>query len=114
MIPNRDYPLWQVVRASTAAPRYFEPEAMDIVKAPGKKTVRGQFVDGGVSPFNNPALQAFMYATLGGYRVGWPMGADNVLLVSLGTGSRDPTVTPTSITASHAVKSLLAWIIHEK
>jgi len=108
VIPNRDYPLWQVVRASTAAPRYFEPEAMDIVKAPGKKTVRGQFVDGGVSPFNNPALQAFMYATLDGYRVGWPMGADKVLLVSLGTGSRDPTVTPTSITASHAVKSLLA------
>src|SRR6266545_4349991 len=57
---------------------------------------------------NNPALQAFMYATLDGYRVGWPMGADKILLVSLGTGSRDPTVTPSSITASHAVKSLLA------
>src|SRR5882672_6514694 len=47
-IPNRDYPLWQVVRASTAAPRYFEAEDIEIVKAPGKKSVRGQFVDGGV------------------------------------------------------------------
>ena len=107
-IPNKDYPLWQVVRASTAAPRYFEPEEIEIIKAPGKKTVQGQFVDGGVSPFNNPALQAFMYATLTGYRVGWPMGADKILLVSVGTGSRDSKVTPSSITASHAVKSLLA------
>ena len=31
----------------------------------------GEFVDGGVSPFNNPTLQAFMYATLEGYRVNW-------------------------------------------
>jgi hypothetical protein len=107
-IPNRDYPLWQVVRASTAAPRFFEPESIEILKAPGKKTVQGQFVDGGVSPFNNPALQALMYVTLEGYRIGWPMGADKILLVSVGTGSRDPKVTPTSITANHAVKSLLA------
>lgn len=107
-IPNSDYPLWKVVRASTAAPRYFEPEAIEIMRAPGKKSVRGQFVDGGVSPSNNPALQALMYVALDGYRVGWPTGADRILLVSAGTGSRDPKITPTSITASHAVKSLLA------
>jgi len=55
-IPNRDYPLWQVVRASTAAPRYFEPEEIEILRAPGKNPVRGEFVDGGVSPFNNPGF----------------------------------------------------------
>jgi len=108
VIPNKDYPLWKVVRASTAAPRYFEPETMEIIRAPGKKRVAGQFVDGGVSPFNNPALQALLYVTLDGYRVGWPLGVDKLLLVSVGTGSRDPKVTPTSITASHAVKSLVA------
>jgi uncharacterized protein len=107
-IPNRDYPLWQVVRASTAAPRYFEPEEIEILRAPDKEPVRGQFVDGGVSPFNNPSLQALMYATLDGYRVGWPMGADKILLVSVGTGLRSPAVTPTSIAAHHAVKSLLS------
>jgi patatin-like phospholipase/acyl hydrolase len=31
-VPNRDYPLWSVVRASTAAPTYFEPETI-VVKA---------------------------------------------------------------------------------
>src|SRR5262249_40013532 len=107
-IPNRDYPLWQVVRASTAAPRYFEPEEIEILRAEGKKPVRGQFVDGGISPFNNPALQAIMYATLDGYRVGWPMGANKMLLVSVGTGLRNPAITPSSITVSHAVKALLA------
>jgi hypothetical protein len=47
-------------------------------------------------------------ATLDGYCVGWPMGASRILLVSLGTGLRNPAVTPSSITVSHAVKSLLA------
>ena len=108
VIANGDYPLWQVVRASTAAPRYFAPEAIEIIRAPGKEPVGGQFVDGGVSPFNNPALQALMYVTLDGYRVGWPMGADKILMVSVGTGSRDPKVTPSSIAAKHAVKSLLS------
>jgi len=32
-----------------------------------RKTDVGSFVDGGVSPFNNPSLQAFMYATPTGY-----------------------------------------------
>ena len=107
-IPNKDYPLWKVVRASTAAPRYFEPESIEIIRAPGKKRVAGQFVDGGVSPFNNPALQALMYVALEGYRVGWPVATDKLLLVSVGTGSRDPAVTPSSIAALQGVNSLLA------
>jgi predicted acylesterase/phospholipase RssA len=107
-IANADYPLWQVVRASTAAPAYFESERITIVEQAGKAPVVGEFVDGGVSPFNNPALQAFMYATLDGYRVGWPAGADKLLLVSVGTGARDPGVKPTSIAAAHAVQSLVS------
>jgi hypothetical protein len=107
-IPNRDYPLWQVVRASTAAPRYFDPEEIEILNVPGKNAVRGQFVDGGVSPFNNPALQAVMYANLDGYRVGWPMGSDKLLLVSVGTGLRNPALTPTKVAVEHAVQALVA------
>lgn len=105
-IGNADYPLWQVVRASTAAPSYFDPERITIAKAAGKKTVAGDFVDGGVSPFNNPALQAVMYATLQGYQVGWPSGADRLLVVSLGTGSADPAVKHASIAAQHAIGAL--------
>jgi hypothetical protein len=109
VIANAEYPLWQVVRASTAAPRYFDPEYIEISReGTGKKAVRGEFVDGGVSPFNNPALQAFMYATLEGYRVGWPTGAEKLLLVSLGTGSRDPSISPSRLAAENAVKALVS------
>jgi hypothetical protein len=107
-IGNGDYPLWKVVRASTAAPAYFDPETITISKQAGYKVTKGDFVDGGVSPFNNPALQAFMYATLAGYRIGWPAGAEKLLLVSVGTGAADPDVESSSITAKQAVSALLS------
>jgi patatin-like phospholipase len=109
VIANSAYPLWQVVRASTAAPRYFDPEPIEISRGkPGEKSIAGEFVDGGVSPFNNPALQALMYATLRGCGIGWPTGADNLLLISVGTGSRDPKNAPASVAAGNALKSLLS------
>ena len=108
-IANSAYPLWQVVRASTAAPRFFDPEKIRIARGGGGlKSVEGDFVDGGVSPFNNPSLQALMYVTLGGYQVGWPLGAEKLLLVSVGTGSADPSITEDALAAKHAVKSLLS------
>jgi uncharacterized protein len=82
-IPNKDYLLRDVVRASTAAPTYFEPERIKVADG-----VDGAFVDGGVSPHNNPALQLLMLATLQGHGLRWPTGADRLLLVSLGTGSK--------------------------
>ncbi len=108
IIANGEYPLWQVVRASTAAPAYFDPENISIGIQQNRQPVKGEFVDGGVSPFNNPALQAFMYATLQGYRLNWPKGPDKILLVSLGTGASDPKVKKASITAQHAIKSLIS------
>mgnify|MGYP001479788586 CR=1 FL=1 len=88
-IPNGEFPLWRVVRASTAAPYYFAPEMIQISKADparGLKAVQGEFVDGGVSPSNNPALQLLLTATLDGYAFRWATGADKLLVVSLGTG----------------------------
>ncbi|MGH7795393.1 MAG: patatin-like phospholipase family protein [Candidatus Binatia bacterium] len=109
VIANSDYPLWQVVRASTAAPRFFDPEKIEINRGKaGEIPVAGEFVDGGLSPFNNPALQALMFVTLEGYRVGWPTGADKLLVVSVGTGSRDPAMTPAKLAVEHAVKSLFS------
>ena len=59
---NLDIPLWQVVRASTAAPTYFPPEVIDI--GGGQQFV---FVDGGVTMYNNPAFQLFLMATVEAY-----------------------------------------------
>ncbi len=107
-IGNGDYLLWQAVRASTAAPDYFDPERITIASMPGHTPIYGDFVDGGVSPFNNPSLQAVMYATLKGYRIGWPMGADNLMLVSVGTGSADAEIRRSEVAAAHAFRSLLS------
>lgn len=106
-IGNGEFPLWQVVRASTAAPMYFDPETLTLAEGEGRQAQRGRFVDGGVSPFNNPALQALMVATLDGYRVGWPTGAERLLLVSVGTGAPDPAVAEYGIAAGHAIASLM-------
>jgi len=82
---NRDLPLWQVVRSSTAAPTYFPPQKMAVPDATGR-TVEYEFIDGGVSTFNNPAFQVFLEATEPSYAYGWPTGVDKLLLISLGTG----------------------------
>lgn len=107
-ISNKDYPLWKVVRASTAAPSYFDPERITISRKKGFKPVVGVFVDGGVSPSNNPTLQAFMYATLQGFGVRWKTGANELLVISIGTGRGNPGKEPTWITAKGAMQSLLS------
>ena len=78
---NLQLPLWQVVRASTAAPTYFPPE---VVRVGEQEFV---FVDGGVTVFNNPAFQLFLMATVDAYRLSWPAAEDKMLLVSIGTGA---------------------------
>jgi len=84
---NATFRVADLIRASTAAPTYFDPKLLPI--APGQK--KGTFVDGAMSPFNNPALATVMVAHLKGHGLGWPLGADNLQLVSVGTGSwREP------------------------
>ena len=78
---NLDLPLWQLVRASTAAPVYFPPE---VVKVGNQEFV---FVDGGITMYNNPAFQVFLMATMEPYKMGWPAGEDKMLVVSIGTGT---------------------------
>jgi uncharacterized protein len=60
---NLALPLWQLVRASTAAPTYFPPETIAI----GDKQFI--FVDGGVTMYNNPAFQLFLMATVAPYNL---------------------------------------------
>lgn len=78
---NLNLPLWQLVRASTAAPTYFPPEVVRV----GDHDFL--FVDGGVTMYNNPAFQLFLMATVAAYQVNWATGSDRMLLVSVGTGA---------------------------
>jgi uncharacterized protein len=76
---NMKIPLWKVLRASTAAPVYFDPEKITL----GGRTQI--FVDGSITPYNNPALIAALTATLPCYRLNWASGSDNLRIVSMGT-----------------------------
>jgi patatin-like phospholipase/acyl hydrolase len=83
---NLRLPLWQLVRASTAAPTFFPPEVVTF--APGTpKEYSFVFVDGGVTTYNNPAFLAFQMATAKPYKINWPTGVDDLLIVSVGTGN---------------------------
>lgn len=82
---NMKIPLWQLVRASTAAPIFFEPEVIQWDKQdPAKRFV---FVDGGMTPYNNPSFLLYRMATIPQYNVGWKAGEKNLLLISIGTGA---------------------------
>jgi uncharacterized protein len=89
---NLDLPLWQLVRASTAAPTFFPPEVITFAEGTPRE-YRFIFVDGGVTTYNNPAFMAFQMATGAPYRLNWSTGARELLIVSVGTGSA-PKVRP--------------------
>lgn len=82
-VGNRHLPIANLVRASTAAPSFFDPELIEIAagQAPGL------FIDGGLTPHNNPALVLLMVALLPAYGLNWKLGVDDLTIVSVGTGS---------------------------
>ncbi|HMB83999.1 MAG TPA: patatin-like phospholipase family protein [Terriglobales bacterium] len=82
---NQGLPLWQIVRASSAAPTYFPPQTISVPDDAGQ-VQHYEFIDGGVSSYNNPSMQVFLEATDPTYQFGWPTGAGKLLLLSLGTG----------------------------
>ncbi len=96
---NLNIPLWQLVRASTAAPVFFPPEVVQV----GEQEFI--FVDGAATTYNNPAFQAFLMATIEPYRLNWPAGEDKILLVSIGTGT-----TPKADIALQAAEMNLIYI----
>ena len=86
-IGNAHLPLANVVRASAAAPSYFDPEPIAIAEGQAP----GLFLDGAITPHNNPSLFLFLSATLPPYGLEWPVGVDKLTIVSVGTGSFRPT-----------------------
>ncbi len=147
-IGNKDYPLVNLVRASTAAPHFFDPELLPIsqnkavlpddvakplnVPWPARAAqallrrlglarhakidshTYGLFVDGGVTPHNNPSLALFQMATLGPFNIKWRTGPKNLTVVSVGTGTYRPRLSYESLgfarftkLAFHALLSLM-------
>jgi patatin-like phospholipase/acyl hydrolase len=82
---NLCIPLWQLVRASTAAPIYFAPEVLQWDPNDPSKTF--VFEDGGLTPYNNPSFLISRMATLKEYNLSWETGEDKLLVMSVGTGS---------------------------
>ena len=70
-----DFPMWQVARATSAAPTYFEPFKIDT----NKQADYWALIDGGVFA-NNPAMCAYAEAKA------TRKDAQDFLVVSLGTG----------------------------
>ncbi len=88
---NAAIPLWQIVRASSAAPTFFPPQKIKVPDDLGQ-IHNYEFIDGGVSSYNNPSLQLFLEATDPQYNFGWPTGTDKIVLLSLGTGFNSITI----------------------
>jgi len=76
---NLKVPLWKLVRASAAAPTFFDPEEIML----GER--RHVFVDGAITPYNDPALIVALTAVLPCYRLGWETGPDKIRVISVGT-----------------------------
>ncbi|QYY37303.1 patatin-like phospholipase family protein [Ruficoccus sp. ZRK36] len=77
---NLNIPIWKLLRASTAAPTFFPPEEIML------GTSRYVFVDGGITPYNNPSLISVLMATLPEYRINWPCGVKQLHVTSVGVG----------------------------
>jgi hypothetical protein len=95
-VGNQHYLLNKLIRASAAAPHYFDPELIEII--PNEPP--GLFVDGALTPHNDPSLQLFLYAALPQYGLSWSLGPENLTIVSIGTGGFRP----------HVSLQELAWI----
>ncbi|WP_298822078.1 patatin-like phospholipase family protein [uncultured Roseibium sp.] len=70
-----DYYFWQAVRATTAAPSFFEPAKVENLTRKRDEAL----VDGGVF-MNDPAVAAYLEAR----KIGWDQ--DEIVILSLGTG----------------------------
>ncbi len=82
-----DILFWQAVRGSSAAPTYFEPALIDNFEVVTRATIATiPAIDGGMFA-NDPALAAYVEAR----KMGWedPVKGDDIVILSLGTGSQD-------------------------
>ncbi len=104
---NLRIPLWQLVRASTAAPIYFAPEVLQWDPNDPSKTF--VFEDGGLTPYNNPAFLISRMATVKQYNLNWETGEDKMLVMSVGTGSAPKVDAEIYSSGKNAVSNLASF-----
>jgi len=87
-IPNSTFELRSLVQASAAAPHFFRGVPLEILASGDKKrqSLKALFVDGGVGGHNNPAFDMLMTIRDPAYGFNWSLGAENLYMLSLGTG----------------------------
>lgn len=81
-IGNRHFELARILRAATSAPTMFSPQHLEIVEG----QPLGVFVDGGLTPYNDPSLALLKLARMRAFGLSWPTGPDKLFVLSLGTG----------------------------
>lgn len=113
--PNKRYRLTDLVLASAAAPTFFDEIVIDIAFDEKRRPIqKGYFVDGAVSANNNPSMQLLMLALEPSYKFGWKAGADNLMMMSIGTGMRRPSIDgkafqglPPGLRGVHALRAMV-------
>lgn len=104
---NAHIKLWELCRASSAAPYYFKPKKLGLRRRNGEP-IEATFIDGGVSLTNNPAWQTFLVAMVPSFDFNRKYGKDEIFITSLGTGNgqrkEDPDLLAKSKSISWASK----------
>jgi hypothetical protein len=109
--PNCTFLLRSLVQASAAAPHYFRGVEIEIENAqPGVRNEPAYFIDGGVGGYNNPGLELLTVARDPAYGFNWPLGGDNLYLLSIGTGWVRELTRPGGIFFLQTVGALRAMI----
>lgn len=115
VIPNKRYLIADLVRASAAAPTYFEEVRLPVgsFERDGQGQI-GYFIDGALSGNNDPSLRMLLHAIVPGYGFEFAPGARALMLTSVGTGFRRPTVDTRSLggmlSGMKALRALRAMI----
>ncbi|CAK9866183.1 unnamed protein product [Sphagnum jensenii] len=84
--PSHNFRLWEVCRATAAAPTYFPPAYVTSVDG----TINGTLIDGGAIQ-NNPALVATTHALSNNEEFPEATSLQDILILSLGAGQMDKT-----------------------
>ncbi len=99
---NAHLKLWELCRASSAAPYYFKPKVLKLKTREGKE-FDAAFIDGGVSLANNPAWAVFLTSIVGSFGFKWNAGTDNLFITTIGTGNGIKKEDPFSLEKHRAI-----------
>lgn len=109
-IGNKHYSVARLLRAASAAPTLFSHQEVEIVRG----ETHGVFIDGGLSPYNDPSLALLRLARLKAFGLEWPTGPENLFFLSLGAGRLRHRARPERVRSSpaflHAMRSMLGMI----